>query len=255
MAKQPYIPLYIGDWEQDTNCITPIAEFALLKLTFKLFRAENKGVFTTNLRSLSVLFKSNSQETKEILGELTENNILEIEIISDAEISIKSRRMMREANISEARSEVGKTGGRGHKSKTKANVKQTESKSKAKLKQNTDIDIDYEVDSDIKTNNAQEHEILVVFHRWLKYKKDRKENYKSTDSLNTAFEKLKRFCKGDPNIAFSIINDAIGNNYAGFFEPKPTISPPSEVQAKSTSSINSHLNFMQKRHGSQTTDN
>lgn len=60
------------------------------------------------------------------------------------------------------------------------------------------------------------------------YKKARKEKYKTPDSLKTAFEKLISFSGGDVEIARKIINDAIGNNYAGFFEPKPTMKPPDQ---------------------------
>lgn len=142
MAKQPYIPIYIGDWEKDTNCISALAEFALLKLTFKLFNSEKRGIFEANFRTLSILFKQNIDETKEIFQELIDNNILNIEPLENERFRIISRRMIREGHISEARSNNGSQGGRGNKSENKANEKQTESKQKAKLKQIPDIDID-----------------------------------------------------------------------------------------------------------------
>ena len=138
MAKVPYIPLYIGDWEQDTNCISPLAEFALLKLTFKLFKSEKKGVIVTNFNTLSILFKSDLPKTKEIFNELYENNILNFEFIEDDKIRIISRRMVREGNLSEIRSNSGKEGGRGNKAKQK----QTKSKTKAKVKQIPEYDND-----------------------------------------------------------------------------------------------------------------
>jgi uncharacterized phage protein (TIGR02220 family) len=139
MPKQPYIPIYIGDWEKDTNCISPLAEFALLKLTFKLFNAEKRGVFYANFRALSVLFKSDLEQTKEIFKELIDNNILNIGEVEDGKFEIISRRMVREATLSEIRSLAGSEGGRGKKAKRKQN----ESKTKAKGQQNTDIDIEY----------------------------------------------------------------------------------------------------------------
>ena len=138
MAKQPYIPLYIGDWEQDTNCLSPLAEFALLKLTFKLFKSEKRGVFIANIRTLSVLFKSSLVETKTIFQELIDNNILNVSLIEEDKFEIISRRMIREATISEIRSESGGLGGRGNK----ANKKQNKSKQKAKAEQSADIDND-----------------------------------------------------------------------------------------------------------------
>jgi uncharacterized phage protein (TIGR02220 family) len=143
MAKQPYIPLYIGDWEQDTNCLSPLAEFALLKLVFKLFKSEKKGVFYANIRTLSVLFKSNLDETKAIFNELIDNNILNISLGEDGKYEIISRRMIREATISYSRSEAGSKGGK----KEKAKRKQNESKTKAKVQQNPDNDIDNDIDN------------------------------------------------------------------------------------------------------------
>lgn len=213
MAKQPYIPLYIGDWEQDTNCLSPLAEFALLKLVFKLFKSEKRGVFIANFRTLSILFKSDIDKTKDIFQELIDNNILNISPICDDKFEIISRRMIREANISEIRANVGKSGGRGNK-------KQTKSKSKAKRLQNADIDND--IDNDIITNKLLNinGDFQKIFDRWLSYKKARKENYKTEDSKNTALKKLIKFSDNNLALAAEIIDDAIGNNYAGFFEPK-----------------------------------
>jgi len=148
MSKQPYIPLYIGDWEQDTNCLTPLAEFALLKLVFKLFKSEKKGVFVANYRTLSVLFKSNIEETKAIFQELIDNNILNISAIKEDTFEIISRRMIREGTISEIRSAIGKSGG-------KAKRKQNVSKREAKVKQNTDNDIDIVIDNIIEYLNKK----------------------------------------------------------------------------------------------------
>jgi uncharacterized phage protein (TIGR02220 family) len=151
MAKIPYIPLYIGDWEQDTNCISPLAEFALLKLTFKLFKSEKRGEFVTNLSTLSILFKSDLDKTKEIFNELYENNILNFEFIENDKIRIISRRMIREANLSETRSISGKNGGRGNKAK----VKQNESKIKAKVKQIPEYDNDINITLIVKYLNEK----------------------------------------------------------------------------------------------------
>lgn len=139
MPKQPYIPLYIGDWEKDTNCISALAEFALLKLTFKLFNSQKRGEIITNFHSLSLLFKSNLEQTRQIFDELIYNNILDISEDGHGNFIIKSRRMIREATLSEIRSLAGSEGGRGNKAKQK----QTESKKKAKHKQIHDNDIEY----------------------------------------------------------------------------------------------------------------
>ena len=64
------------------------------------------------------------------------------------------------------------------------------------------------------------NEFLETFTLWLEYKKDRRENYKSEKSLKACYNKLVKLSKGNPAIASQIINEAIANNWAGFFELK-----------------------------------
>lgn len=59
-----------------------------------------------------------------------------------------------------------------------------------------------------------------LFLRWVNYKKERKEKYKSIDSLKTSFKKLEKYSSGELSIATEIIENSIANNYAGFFELK-----------------------------------
>ena len=87
-----------------------------------------------------------------------------------------------------------------------------------KLKQKPNINILSKVshgDFDFISN-----EFLETFTLWLEYKKDRRENYKSEKSLKACYNKLVKLSKGNPAIASQIINEAIANNWAGFFELK-----------------------------------
>lgn len=59
-----------------------------------------------------------------------------------------------------------------------------------------------------------------VFKRWLSYKKAKRQTYKTHDSMQTAFKRLVKYSGGDPEVASEIIDQAIGNNYAGFFPLK-----------------------------------
>jgi hypothetical protein len=111
MAKLPYIKFYPGDWERDANCLTDNAEYGLFKLTLKLSDADTKGVLNTSFKTLAVMFKSNVKSAKEVIKELIDNKILNITIISDSNIQIVSRRLTKEAVISETRKETGSKGG------------------------------------------------------------------------------------------------------------------------------------------------
>jgi hypothetical protein len=88
MGKQPYIPLYIGDWEQDTNCLSLEAEGAWLKLVFKLWKGESnlgKGLLSISFRAMGLLFKCSPEKTQEIFQELVENRVFDHEIMPNGE--------------------------------------------------------------------------------------------------------------------------------------------------------------------------
>lgn len=63
-------------------------------------------------------------------------------------------------------------------------------------------------------------EYLETFSLWLEYKKDKGQGYKSEKSLKACYNKLVKLSKNDPTTAEQIINEAIANNWAGFFELK-----------------------------------
>ena len=251
MAKLPYIAIYPGDWARDADLLTDKAEYALFKLTIKLNDAKNKGIFIANYQSLSILFKCDLECAKQSIKELKITETLDILDLEDGFLEIKSRRLLREKAVSEARSEAGKHSQETQKTnKTSTKAKQTVNKRSTKPQQNTEIEIENEVVNDIKVVGVVDNEMLLIFERWVDYKNARKEKYKTSDSLKTAFEKLVRFSKGDHATARTIIDDAIGNNYAGFFEPKVIGQPHGIVPvSKAEIAVNSHLNFMQKRHG------
>ncbi len=134
MGKLPYIPIYIGDWEQDTNCISIEAEGALIKLIFKLWKSPTKGLLSISFQQIAFLLKKSEDNAVKIIQELKDNDVLDIEFLPDKKIKIESRRMLKEALKSKTYSENGAKGGRGNKK----NKKQNKSKTKAKLKPNTE---------------------------------------------------------------------------------------------------------------------
>lgn len=58
-----------------------------------------------------------------------------------------------------------------------------------------------------------------VFYRWLKYKRERGESYKTQDSTKLAYEKLFKYSNGNVNTAIEIIEFSMSNNYQGLIEP------------------------------------
>lgn len=59
-----------------------------------------------------------------------------------------------------------------------------------------------------------------LFARWLKYKQDINDSYKSEDSLKTALGKLKKMSGGDISVATEIVENSIANNWRGLFSIK-----------------------------------
>lgn len=76
------------------------------------------------------------------------------------------------------------------------------------------------IKEDYDLNFIEDIDFRTLFLRWINYKKERKEKYKTEDSLKTAFEKLKKYSGGEILKATQIIENSIGMNYAGFFELK-----------------------------------
>jgi hypothetical protein len=66
----------------------------------------------------------------------------------------------------------------------------------------------------------------VIVRKWLDFKKEKNQSYKGSTSLNTMFEKLKKFSNENPKTGALIIENSISNNYSGFFEPKEKIQHP-----------------------------
>ena len=68
--------------------------------------------------------------------------------------------------------------------------------------------------------NVVEEDYKEVVNIWIKYKKERKENYKTDLSFSIFCKKLKELSGNDPKKAKQIIEQSIANNWAGIFELK-----------------------------------
>lgn len=74
-----------------------------------------------------------------------------------------------------------------------------------------------------------------AFFDWLEYKKTRKEQYKTQQTLEACYCKLIRLSRGDPNIAELIIEESLANNWAGFYELKNNSQNGQNITGKSKS--------------------
>jgi len=61
---------------------------------------------------------------------------------------------------------------------------------------------------------------LPIINKWLKYKSDRKEKYKSIESIELFYNKLIKMSNNNIDLAKLIIEQSMANNWAGIFELK-----------------------------------
>ena len=128
------------------------------------------------------------------------------------------------------RYENGKKGGRpkGQKNqneteeKPKRNQNETKNEPSENLP-NYNYNSNYNLNS--KSNKSNDYsyvqeEYREVFIKWLNYKKERKESYKSKESQKECYNKLLTLSGNDPAVAMAIVNQSMANNWAGLFELK-----------------------------------
>lgn len=63
-------------------------------------------------------------------------------------------------------------------------------------------------------------EFRPAVNKWLEYKKERRERYKSTSSVKVFYNNLLKYSGNNPAKALEVVDQSIGNNYSGIFELK-----------------------------------
>lgn len=74
----------------------------------------------------------------------------------------------------------------------------------------------------IEVNNIDNirTDFIPIVEKWIEYKTDRKELFKSVKSLNCFYKLLLKLSNSDPVIANEIIEQSMANNWQGIFELK-----------------------------------
>lgn len=141
----PNIPIYIGDWERDCNVLSLEAEAAWMRIVFKLWTKGKQNAIKIPSKSLQNLWRCSTEKTNEILDELIYNEIAEI-TVDDMFVEFTCRRFVKENELSEIRSNAGKSVKKSEQkqSKEKSKPKQKSSKNKTKTTQTPDNENDYE---------------------------------------------------------------------------------------------------------------
>lgn len=116
--KQPYIPLYIGDWKKDPGIIqcSLSTRGAWIEIIFCMHEL-GVGELTGTTDYFARLCRCTFKEINEVLSELSETGTADISCTADGSHKVGCRRLMRRQIISQKYRESGSKGG----SQTQAN--------------------------------------------------------------------------------------------------------------------------------------
>lgn len=200
MGKDPAFMFYSGDFLVGT-----------MTMSF-----EDRGKYITILSYMHQNGRISEETIRLLVGSVSD--MLRLKFSQDKDGNWFNNRLESEIekrkNFVSSRQENGKKGGRPPKIKEKSN-KKTYAKPKQNLPEDDNINENIIKYSFINISGFEK-----IFNRWIEYKKARKEKYKSDDSLKAAYNKLVKLSEGKPENAHEIIEEAISNNWAGFFALK-----------------------------------
>lgn len=107
--KQPYIPLYTGDYIKDTRTLSLEAKGAWSDLILFMWVNESKGVLEGTSEDFARMVGTSEQNFVDVLKELCRKKICDVSGPTDGVFKIICRRLVREAEISSKRSEAVQT--------------------------------------------------------------------------------------------------------------------------------------------------
>jgi hypothetical protein len=223
MAKEiPYFKFYISEWlNGDITLETNECQGLFINACAYYWQKDGQLTLTVLLKR----FRGFEDQINILIG----SNLIKL-IGENISISFLDEQMGSKEVQKITNRKNGSKGGRPKKVKTEIKPTGLFSETETKANDNPNItNIEEskvnkskvkEIKEDNTLNFIEDIEFRDLFLRWVNYKKERKEKYKTDDSLKTAFEKLKKYSGGEILKATQIIENSIGMNYAGFFELK-----------------------------------
>ena len=151
MARQPYLPLYTGDYYKDTRKLPLAARGAWVDLMIFMWDSPRRGVIVHTMIEYAQMMSCTSEEADLVIGLLHEKGICDFEIAEKNQIKLICRRMVRDASLSKKRSKAGKKGMESRYSEDECCYNKTPNKSLT----STDNDIDNVIDTVIEKEGVQ----------------------------------------------------------------------------------------------------
>lgn len=148
MAKQPYIPLYTGDYLKDTRILPLEVRGAWVDIMIFMWESKEKGTIIGTMDEFALMLGCSLKKANTIIGLLQEKGICDFEVLKNGHIKLISRRIVRDVELSQKRKDAGSKGGNPNL------VKQTSTKTKINGYPVSDIDndIEYPIDGALKKN-------------------------------------------------------------------------------------------------------
>lgn len=111
MPKQPYIPLYTGDYLKDTRILPLEVRGAWVDIMIFMWESKEKGTISGTMEEFALMLGCTFKKANSIISLLHEKNICDFEVLKNGHIKLSSRRMLRDVEISKTRKEAGSKGG------------------------------------------------------------------------------------------------------------------------------------------------
>lgn len=111
MAKAPAFQFYPGDWTRDLDDQDLEIEGAWIRICCRLWWSVTPGQATKTLKEWARILRKSEKKTQKIFQILFTKHIASGCVLDNQNITIISRRMVRDFEISQIRREVGKLGG------------------------------------------------------------------------------------------------------------------------------------------------
>ena len=215
MGKNPAFQFYPNDWNRDMEEHSLEIQGAWIVLLCKLWWSETRGEATKSLYEWARVLREKNKKTEKILHFLQEKSVADIHFLDNQNITIISRRMVKDNKISLIRQEVGKLGGNPGLKKIEENRKKLVNQSPNQNNQSPSPTPTTKI-----TNKAQAPDWLdhKLFNDFLEHRKKlRKPMTEKAKEL--FFSKLNKFKEQGFNPT-ELIETAIVSGWQTVYEPR-----------------------------------
>lgn len=260
LSNQPYLPLYVDDWMNNTRLkmCSPAAHGMMVTIMCLMHKEQEYGKmllrqkFRQNENTVQnfaeQIARLSAFDSKEVIGPLTElvtEGVLKIE--GDV---LYSERMVNDNGLSQKRAVAGKNGGKATNDKIK-NTTSAKPKEKEFATANTSANTTANAVNGIEIENGTVPEkvgsggktvallpwpsaaFAEAWQQWKAYRrKEHSFRYRSAESEQAALMELSALAATGEAQAIAIIRQSMGKGWKGFFELKQHDATPTKAGSR-----------------------